>query len=80
MKTAVLQFFSWPGRRGDLTQVYDRAIERVRIMDQNGYDAVWIASIALAVLAAALHMPIDERSPDEMRTASGQPSLAGETP
>jgi len=43
MKTAVLQFFSWPGRRGDLTQVYDRAIERVRIMDQNGYDAVWIA-------------------------------------
>jgi alkanesulfonate monooxygenase SsuD/methylene tetrahydromethanopterin reductase-like flavin-dependent oxidoreductase (luciferase family) len=43
MKIGVLQFFSWPGRRGDLKQVYDRAIERVHIMDQNGYDAVWIA-------------------------------------
>ncbi len=43
MKIGVLQFFSWPGRRGELKQVYDRAIERVRIMDQNGYDAVWIA-------------------------------------
>jgi alkanesulfonate monooxygenase SsuD/methylene tetrahydromethanopterin reductase-like flavin-dependent oxidoreductase (luciferase family) len=43
MKAGVLQFFSWPGRRGDLKQVYDRAIERVRIMDQDGFDAVWIA-------------------------------------
>jgi alkanesulfonate monooxygenase SsuD/methylene tetrahydromethanopterin reductase-like flavin-dependent oxidoreductase (luciferase family) len=43
MKVGVLQFFSWPGRRGDLKDVYDRAVERVRIMDQNGYDAVWIA-------------------------------------
>ncbi len=43
MKIGVLQFFSWPGRRGDLKDVYDRAVERVRIMDQNGYDAVWIA-------------------------------------
>ena len=43
MKTGVLQFFSWPGRRGDLKQVYDRAMERVKTMDQNGYDAVWIA-------------------------------------
>ncbi len=43
MKVGVLQFFSWPGRRGELKEVYDRAIERVHIMDQNGYDAVWIA-------------------------------------
>ncbi len=43
MKFGVLQFFSWPGRRGDLKQVYDRGLERARIMDQNGYDAVWIA-------------------------------------
>jgi alkanesulfonate monooxygenase SsuD/methylene tetrahydromethanopterin reductase-like flavin-dependent oxidoreductase (luciferase family) len=43
VKIGVLQFFSWPGRRGDLAQIYQRAIERVKIMDQNGYDAVWIA-------------------------------------
>ncbi len=43
MKVGVLQFFSWPGRRGDLKGVYDRAMERIRTMDQNGYDAVWIA-------------------------------------
>ena len=43
MKFGVLQFFSWPGRRGDLKDVYERALERVLIMDQNGYDAVWIA-------------------------------------
>ena len=43
MKFGVLQFFSWPGRRGDLKKIYERALERVRIMDQNGYDAIWIA-------------------------------------
>ncbi len=43
MKFGVLQFFSWPGRRGDLKKIYDRGLERARIMDQNGYDAVWIA-------------------------------------
>ena len=43
MKFGVLQFFSWPGRRGDLKDVYDRATERVHIMDQNPYDCVWIA-------------------------------------
>lgn len=43
MKFGVLQFFSWPGRRGSLKDIYDRSLERVRIMDQNGYDAVWIA-------------------------------------
>lgn len=43
MKFAVLQFFSWPGRRVPLARVYDRALDRIRIMDQGGYDAVWLA-------------------------------------
>ncbi|MEX2081143.1 MAG: LLM class flavin-dependent oxidoreductase, partial [Dehalococcoidia bacterium] len=41
-KFAVLQFFSW-SRRIPLEAVYARALERVEIMDQGGYDAVWIA-------------------------------------
>ena len=43
MKFAVLQFFSWPGRRVALQTVYRRALERVQIMDGGGYDAVWLA-------------------------------------
>ena len=43
MKFGVLQFFSWPGRRVPLHTVYQRALERVRIMDGGGYDAVWLA-------------------------------------
>ena len=43
MKFAVLQFFSWPGRRVPLQTVYRRALERVQIMDGAGYDAVWLA-------------------------------------
>ena len=43
MKFGVLQFFSWPGRRVPLGTVYRRALERVRIMDGAGYDAVWLA-------------------------------------
>ena len=43
MKFGVLQFFSWPGRRVPLQTVYKRAIDRVKIMDQGGYDAVWLA-------------------------------------
>ena len=43
LKFAVLQFFSWPGRRVALRTVYERALERVRIMDGAGYDAVWLA-------------------------------------
>ena len=43
MKLGVLQFFSWPGRRGDLATVFARAIERIEIMDRTGYDAVWLA-------------------------------------
>jgi len=43
MKFGVLQFFSWPGRRNPLEVVYDRALERIEIMDKTGYDAVWLA-------------------------------------
>lgn len=43
MKFGVLQFFSWPDRRVDLEKVYSRAFDRIEIMDQTGYDAVWLA-------------------------------------
>ncbi len=43
MKFGVLQFFSWPERRVPLRQVYERALQRIEIMDQGGYDAVWLA-------------------------------------
>ena len=42
MEFGILQFFSWPGRRTALSTVYQRALERIEIMDQNGYDAVWL--------------------------------------
>ncbi len=43
MKFGVLQFFSWPGRRIPLEQVYERAFDRIELMDKTGYDAVWLA-------------------------------------
>lgn len=43
MKVGVLQFFSWPGRHGPLQEVYERALERIEIMDKGGFDAVWLA-------------------------------------
>lgn len=43
MKVGVLQFFSWPERRVPLPTVYERAMQRIAIMDQTGYDAVWLA-------------------------------------
>jgi len=43
VKFGVLQFFSWPGRRNPLEVVYDRAFDRMRMMDESGYDAVWLA-------------------------------------
>ena len=42
MKVGVLQFFSW-SRRIPLAEVYRRALARIRIMDQTGYDCVWLA-------------------------------------
>ncbi len=42
MQFGVLQFFSW-SRRVPLETVYARAFERIAIMDEGGYDAVWLA-------------------------------------
>lgn len=42
MKFGILQFFSWPERRVALPTVYHRALQRMEIMDQTGYDAVWL--------------------------------------
>ena len=42
MRGGVLQFFSW-SRRVPLTTVYERAFSRIEIMDQTGYDCVWLA-------------------------------------
>jgi alkanesulfonate monooxygenase SsuD/methylene tetrahydromethanopterin reductase-like flavin-dependent oxidoreductase (luciferase family) len=43
MKFAVLQFFSWPGQRVPLSTVYERAFQRIDVMEKTGYDAVWLA-------------------------------------
>jgi alkanesulfonate monooxygenase SsuD/methylene tetrahydromethanopterin reductase-like flavin-dependent oxidoreductase (luciferase family) len=43
MKFGVLQFFAWPEWDTDLPGVYARALERIAIMDETGYDAVWLA-------------------------------------
>lgn len=43
MKFGALQFFSWPGRRVPLETVFARARERIHVMDENGFDAVWLA-------------------------------------
>jgi alkanesulfonate monooxygenase SsuD/methylene tetrahydromethanopterin reductase-like flavin-dependent oxidoreductase (luciferase family) len=42
MKFGILQFFSWPERRVALPTVYERALQRIEIMDRGGYDAVWL--------------------------------------
>src|SRR5437667_11600796 len=43
MKVGVLTFFSWPERRVAIETVYERALQRIEIMDRTGYDAVWLA-------------------------------------
>ncbi len=43
MKVGVLQFFSWPERRVPAATVYERAMQRIEVMDRTGYDAVWLA-------------------------------------
>jgi alkanesulfonate monooxygenase SsuD/methylene tetrahydromethanopterin reductase-like flavin-dependent oxidoreductase (luciferase family) len=42
VKFGILQFFSWPGRRMALPDVYARALQRIEIMDRAGFDAVWL--------------------------------------
>jgi alkanesulfonate monooxygenase SsuD/methylene tetrahydromethanopterin reductase-like flavin-dependent oxidoreductase (luciferase family) len=43
MKLGILQFFGWRDRSVPLNSVYETALERFSIMDQTGYDAVWLA-------------------------------------
>ncbi len=43
MKVGILQFFGWRDRSVPLHSVYETALERFSIMDQTGYDAVWLA-------------------------------------
>jgi alkanesulfonate monooxygenase SsuD/methylene tetrahydromethanopterin reductase-like flavin-dependent oxidoreductase (luciferase family) len=43
VKFGVLQFFSWPGKRVPLQTVYQRAFDRIDVMERTGYDAVWLA-------------------------------------
>lgn len=43
MKVGILQFFGWRDRSIPLQSVYQTALERFVIMDQAGYDAVWLA-------------------------------------
>ncbi|HUN41786.1 MAG TPA: LLM class flavin-dependent oxidoreductase [Acetobacteraceae bacterium] len=43
MKVGILQFFGWRDRSVPLNSVYETALERFAIMDQSGYDAVWLA-------------------------------------
>ena len=43
MKVGVLQFFGWRDRSVALEDVYQRALDRIEVMDRTGYDAVWLA-------------------------------------
>jgi alkanesulfonate monooxygenase SsuD/methylene tetrahydromethanopterin reductase-like flavin-dependent oxidoreductase (luciferase family) len=43
MKVGILQFFGWRDRSVPLESVYQSALERFSIMDQTGYDCVWLA-------------------------------------
>jgi alkanesulfonate monooxygenase SsuD/methylene tetrahydromethanopterin reductase-like flavin-dependent oxidoreductase (luciferase family) len=43
MQIGVLQFFGWRNRSVPLGSVYASALERIGIMDETGYDAVWLA-------------------------------------
>jgi alkanesulfonate monooxygenase SsuD/methylene tetrahydromethanopterin reductase-like flavin-dependent oxidoreductase (luciferase family) len=62
MKVGVLQFFSW-SRRIPLDEVYRRAMQRISVMDEGGYDAVWLAehhfntySVCPSVTVMATHV------------------------
>jgi alkanesulfonate monooxygenase SsuD/methylene tetrahydromethanopterin reductase-like flavin-dependent oxidoreductase (luciferase family) len=63
MKVGVLQFFGWRDRSVAVEDVYKRSLERIRVMDQTGYDAVWLAehhfsgySVCPSVHLMAMHI------------------------
>ena len=78
MKLGVLQFFSWPERRFALSSVYDRALQRIEIMDRTGYDAVWLADTtsALQRLPVGAHGRDARRRPHEAAGIGTGVSLA----
>lgn len=44
LRFGVLHFFSWPGRRRAIPEVYRRSLNRIDIMESAGsYEAVWLA-------------------------------------
>ncbi|MDX2158421.1 MAG: LLM class flavin-dependent oxidoreductase [Hyphomicrobiaceae bacterium] len=43
MQVGILQFFGWRDRTVPLNSVYATALERFQVMDQTGYDCVWLA-------------------------------------
>src|SRR5271165_1651946 len=43
MKVGILQFFGWRDRSVPLNSVYEAGLERFSIMEETGYDAVWLA-------------------------------------
>ena len=42
MKVGLLQFFSWTGRV-PVSTVYDRAMDRVEMMEDSAFDCIWLA-------------------------------------
>jgi alkanesulfonate monooxygenase SsuD/methylene tetrahydromethanopterin reductase-like flavin-dependent oxidoreductase (luciferase family) len=63
VKVGLLQFFGWRDRSVALEDVYARAMDRIEIMDQTGYDAVWLAehhfsgySVCPSVHLMAMHI------------------------
>jgi len=57
VKFGVLQFFSWT-RRVPLETVYERAFERIAVMDQGGYDAVWLAEHHFSTYSVCPSIPV----------------------
>ena len=43
MKFSVLQFFAWTRRSVPLKTIYERAMQRIDVMERTGYDSVWLA-------------------------------------
>ena len=77
MQIGVLQFFSWPDRRVPLAKVYERALARIDVMDQTGYEAVWLAehhftgySVCPSVHVMATHVAARTRSGEPCTTTS----------
>jgi alkanesulfonate monooxygenase SsuD/methylene tetrahydromethanopterin reductase-like flavin-dependent oxidoreductase (luciferase family) len=57
VKFGVLQFFSSTGRV-PIETVYARAFERIALMDQTGYDAVWLAEHHFSTYSVCPSIPV----------------------